>query len=821
MTQNVQQHVEQRTLIIGAGEVANSVIQAFRRRLAERRGEQLAVTCLAVIGQQEQITQQGEWKVITLPVGPTVTTRHQAQQALIAARPAITSALAELLAQISRLRLPASNLHSRLPNRHEEVAIHVIATLYDPLGSAIFLDLAAWARHIVSQRLNVPAQVTGWLFFPDLLVEDDPSPVMAQTYATLLELDGRMRDRARSSSHIAQGVSGAVGSMVSHQMLNIGQSSEQVFDGGCYLFGALNGHGLALWKPEYRIELAAEALLQSTGGLLSMSADQAMTVLCSTGGRPQGYGGVGLAAWVYPGHALAEILSCSLASELLSACLEPDSSLHTRAEDMSLEAESFLLRFAADAAENLPPAGWLEEAEVWRALTGRLSPRRVHKFRQDMEDEAAKKLEPLAVRRPALDAKAVATGKGLAEKLEQFVARTLDRSETGRLAEAATFLAEIEQQVSVLQIEVERAADGCWKELEELDAQIERTGAKMEEMAARFPVIDAHDRLDWRSLLHVMRSPRRLIRLFQIYRELGQLGANYSSLLARQMALAIEVLQRDLLNEAYDEAQKEIEAQRALVTQLVEAVSTAKRSLGSGSVGEVPPHRNPVALEQMVGDSFGLEQCVLTPESIEDLYSSIRGDLTERLAGFQERHPLSAWLRSRASADIIAAACSEYAHGQCQALEQIAVDELVVRSLPSPQDRMEALRVLVALSSPFLAWDETRLRDTGHQFLRIQTTLGTGTGMPCTLLEGINNPASVGSARTHPGSRGDSRPLQVVATGENQRVTAITTVRGLPLAAVGGLEEYAAAYCDADRESLHVDGSWRDWPDLVEGVVDE
>ncbi|MFQ6058274.1 MAG: tubulin-like doman-containing protein [Anaerolineae bacterium] len=848
-------HRVQRTVIIGAGAMGLAVIQAFRRRLVERWGELPTVACLAVVGKAGGAP-DNSLPTVSLPVRAESATRPEAQEALRAAGPAVITPLVEALTRVSRIsQREPFQLRGWSAKWSGEVAFYVVAALDDPLGGGVFLDLAYLARHLASQRLNAPAGLTGLLLLPDALNPDDPRPALARAYAALRELDAWM---GLHNGYTAQWGDG----------LRV-QGWGPAFDRGCYLLEALNAEGLGLEEPGERVEFAAEALLQLAVTPLGAGCESPLTPLWSMGERPHDYGALGLAAWVYPGRALAERLARRLAGEILSAWLDGTEGRGERGEERLTFSNS---NFHLDAAEALLPAELLREAGLWRPLRSRLSLMRAKRFRQDLEDEAAERLECLAARRPDLDRRAEALAGELSERLARAVAQRLDLAAPGRLAEVEAFLTEVEQHLARLRAQTEQAADAHWKDLEALDVQLERVGGEMDALAARFP------EPNWRAALAILRSPRRLLGLILAYRDLARAGAAYGALLARQMAVATEVLRRDLVVEAYEGALKGVQDQRTQVASLAEAIRAAQESLAPGSEtrrqGGMP--KSPLAPLSVYGSlGFGLERSILTPESVEALYASVCGDhstgsprrslsravttqaviaskakqspsrkeeiasspktllamtraeqlprakprgsgqaladpsaspSTSLRAGLRTslladiaraQGPLSAWLEMEPDGQAIATACLDYTRRRCQVLDQITVDELLIKSLGDARGRTEALRGLVELASPFLGWDETRLRGAEHQVLRTCTTLGLGDGVASPLLEGL----------------GDLTWAQVVATGEGQRVTALTVVRGLPLAALAGLEEYAAAYRAADPASLHVDSDWADLPD--------
>lgn len=796
MVEDKAQHRTQRTVVIGAGDVGLAVVRAFRRRLVERWGDLPTVACLSIVG--KSAAPDEDLPTVSLPIQCESATRTEAQEALRVAGPGVVRTLVEALIRISRIsQRTCSQLKGQSTNWSQEVAFYVVAALDDPLGGGVFLDLAYLARYLASQRLNAPAGVTGLLFLPDTLNLGDPQPAMARTYAALRELDAWMGPH---NGYTAQWNEG----------LRV-QGWGPVFDQGCYLMGALNSEGLGLEGPPERIELAAEALLQLAVTPLAADCESSLTPLQSTGERPHNYAALGLAAWVYPCQALVEGLARRLAGEILTAWLSGDVDRSTSTPDgwktADHNAAAFLTgcnRGVADVAETLLPAELLREAGLWHPLTPRLSPLRAKRFRQDLEDNAAERLESLAAQRSELDRCAKTIGVELSDSLAQAVVKCLDRAVPGRLVEAEAFLTEMEQHLAQLLTETQQAADAYWKDMETLDDKLEHVGQEMDRLAAFFP--DPN----WKAVLAILFRPQRLIRLVLAYRDLNRAGATFAALLAQQMAMAVEVLRRDLVAEVYQEALKGLAEQQARVSCLAGAICAAQQILAcdyeAGRQGDnwsISPH-HPWPAAGSLG--FVLERSVLTRESVEALYALVRSvhpasseqalaDLLADMAKVQG--PLSTWLRMEPSGEAIAKACWDYAHGRCQRLKHVTVDQLVLESLGSKQELMEALRSLVELASPFLGWDETRLRESERQVLHSCAVLGLGDGTASPLLKEL----------------GDIPWAHVVATSDNWRVIALRVMRGLPLAALAGLEEYAAAYYATDPKSHHADPDWADLPE--------
>jgi len=779
MKQRAVQRQKQRTLIIGAGRTGLAVVQALQRRLAKRRLEASSLACLAVVGNDESPTTVEEpggcqLRVVTLEACSAATSRLEARKALGAAQTAITAALVGALGQVSRISAHLPGLQGSYPRWSQDVAVYVVAALDEVVGGAVLLELASLVRRLIGQRLNVAAEVTGLLFLPDPSLSDDPSPAMARNYAALRELEAGMRSK-----------SGARTSARNKEPL---QAEEPAFQGGCYLLGAFNGEGLCLEKPRDRIELAAEALLQLALTPLGSGPAAPLTVWQGVGTRPQSYMALGLSAWVYPRHVLGDMLAHRLAGEILSAWLEGGTAPSPAEEDISAAADVFVTEGMARAEEALLSLEALAESDLWRPLTTCLGWKRIRRLAQDLEDEAAARLEPLATQRPELDRQADVFGTEMAKRLAQSWTLRLDRAAPGGLAEAMLFLAEVQQRLADLKARLEAAADAGWQNLERLDVQLTSTREALQALVACFPQPSVRAVL---GLCH----PRRLFRLVMAYRQVPSVSSRYSALLARQMAVAMKVLQHDLLVRVCERVQEDGQKQQAQLTALQKILGEARQELYTA--GEQMSD-TPVA---QWGIRFSLERSVLTPETVERLYTLVRGELDERLAEVaSSQGTLSAWVRTQPDTSAVADLCLEYAHQRCQELDGVTVDELLLDVLPNADLRAEALRGLVALASPFLGWDETGLQDAEFQGFRKRVLIGPGEGTASPLLEGV----------------GDVPGAEVVATGDSQRVTVLSVVRGLPLTALAGLGEYADAYQRLESADLHTTPEWRALPDLLD-----
>jgi hypothetical protein len=107
MVQSRAQHQGQRTVIIGAGAMGLEVLQAFRRRLAERWSDLPSMTCLAVVGEAGAAPDNG-LPTVSLPLSAESVTRSEAREAVRAAGPAVIAALVKALTRVSRISQRAS-----------------------------------------------------------------------------------------------------------------------------------------------------------------------------------------------------------------------------------------------------------------------------------------------------------------------------------------------------------------------------------------------------------------------------------------------------------------------------------------------------------------------------------------------------------------------------------------------------------------------------------------------------------------------------------------------------------------------------------------
>lgn len=754
-----------RRLIIGIGPAGLAIVQAFRRRLEERWGSlPSSVACLAVVGGAAQAACHEECSgvmTVALPlpvVAQSDSTPQQVRQAVWQGGPAIVSLLAEAMAQISRIgRAETFQVALKPANHSPELTCYLITALDDALGSAAFLDLAYLVRHLAHQRLNAPAQVSGLLLLPDTLQPEDPRPALARCQAALHELDAKMRPH---DGHVTPW----------DEAVGMVQGWGPAFDHGCYLLGALNGRSLSLAQPEERSEFAAEALLQLAITPLGARCDSPLPAAWREDEEeaPHSYAGIGVAAWVYPSQALIEASARRLAGEILAAWLEEPGPSPAQEAVTAREAAAFLARCRtapADVAEAILPAARLQVAGLWQPSALQLNLAHPGEFRPALEQEISARLDPLVARRPAMDGEARELGSALASNTAVALGQCLDIALPGRLPAAQAFLVEVEGRLRQLLAEVKATAQEHWQDLQALEAQAAQVAGEMDRLAASLP------EADWRGLWRLVRRSRQWLALGRAARDLGRAGALYGALLARQLGATIEVLRCDLASEMLESALQGLEGQRGRLSALQTAIQAAQ-ALAPG-----PPARLCGAL------GFGLEQSVLTPDLIEELYTWARGSLADVLQEIaQGPDRLSAWPGADPDGEDVVGVYLDYARQRCSRLDEVSVEDLLARVIGNdPWRRSEALQGLLASASPFLAWDETRLRDLEQQVVYDCAVIGLPLGASVSTAAGLSSPLLEGL--------GEILWAQVTTAGERQRVTALTTVQGLPLAALTGLDD--------------------------------
>ncbi len=829
---------QQRTLVIGAGQVGTATVQNFQARVLERWGDIPTVACLAVTAEGTVTGLAGELPILELPMDTGSDTREQARQLLRAHTDDLLPILLGRLAELSRPSGPLSGPASGRPNADRtetrrsrprphlrrtnlaggslpEIVICLVAALDDPIGGGTLLDLAHLVRQLIHQRLNAVPVTTGLLLLPDGLALADPEPALARAHATLHEIDavrnrwGRSPDGALSGSvgpvHSAQpvprplprpllsdvlslskGLSRGL-SKVSKQALSAADGSRpdllsgSPFNGGCYLLGTTDAAGWRMDQPDERIAFASEALVQLVLSPLDELCQNHLSAW-STDQRLHNYATIGLASWVFPRQTAADLLAHRLATEVLEAWLA-DSAVE--AEGAGADAVAFLAEHSLDPGsvmESLLPYALLEETGLTRLAEPQVSLSGVRRLRQAMEDDAADRLEILAERRPAMDEAADALGRWLAAVARADVVQQIDRPEPGRLSAGEALLAGIETHLETQRTELENIADTHWTTLERIDAELDRVGQEIEKLGARFP----EPRIG--ALVRILVSPHRLLRLALSYRQLTHALTTYRSLCIHKMDTVFQVLRRDLAVRAYDAALENLREQRTHLTRLEQVLCQAhelvdaelSRKLGNLREG---------------GSTF--EYSLLTPTVLDQLYALVSTDPGEMLAKLSEQlGSLSRWLGNTPDAAGVRDACLVYARQRCQVVESLSITQVLLNFHGlGDVTAKQGLLVTTPGAGQKPVPDDTRwsirealyeLSETAIPFLtwdETQLAEAEREGLQVTTMLGT----AEGTASPLLGDAGELPWSFIMTTGDATRITALTVVRGLPLKAIVGL----------------------------------
>lgn len=707
-----RQRPTRRTLVVGVGPRGQAILQALQRRLDERGRSEPRLALLAVDGQVED--GQGGAQ--------------------------LTAALVAQLMAISRVQ-PGASVWSGPAKLSPEIDVLVAAALDDPDVGDCLLDIVYLVRHLTRERLNAAAQVTGLLMLPDLDADGDPEPAQAASLAVLQRIDQVM------GAHDGWVTRWEGGPAV--------EGWGPPFDRGCFLLSPLNGQSLALGSPEERNEMAAEVLqVLATTDAARLCETPASAAAWRWGTRARGYGGVGVAAWVFPVERLIEHASRRMAVELLESWQTPR---RDGPCDWAEQAAAFWQSAGASSAAlvaQVLPGDLFDQGALWQPLDCRVTPATARWLRQALDEQMAARLEGISAQRPALDQQAEAIGQGLAQRLADALGRVLDMPAAGRLPEAEAWLAAAIASLRAAQQENAAAGAAAWQALEAIEGELEQTGQRLEACAAAggFP------EPGWRAWAAVLLRPRRLWALAQALPDLQRLAASFAALLLRQTDAALVVLRHDLIDGAYEAALTEAHRQSACVTMLRQAAAAAQDRL----------HPPPDAPTGALG--FSLEMSALAPAMVEELYRQMRGAPAELLAAAAASPArLGGWPGVDVDSEDLAGAALDCTRARCRALlAGMSIDDLVVQALPDPQARLEALRDLVESASPFLPWDETRLTGDDQDVVYSCALLGLGDGAAAGALSGM----------------GEVLFGQVLTTGDQRRVTALCAVQGLPLAAI-------------------------------------
>jgi len=707
------------------------VVREFAERLLKRRGAPLSVRCLGITcGPQGENPPPPPLGAKALNLVGSPDRRAEGPAPLQGQGDQIRRAIVEALAEISGAGYPGGGGLLLAPT--EEWVIGWVVPLDDPWAGRALLDAVTLAQELVVHRLGVEPVMLGALLPPDLLDPDLDERALVQSYATLLEL-----------GH---------------------ESSTPAFNAGCYLLGAPPGPS----GPAHRIAFIAEGLYQlllcPLGQVVRAKAESAAlldpTPTCSL---------FALAAWVYPAEEAVDSLSRRLARELVEALLgegleetptgeKPSSGQGSLAgHDLTPEA---LIR-ALLPADLLAEWRWMAPLEVrleWPDLT---------RWRLEVEEEMEERLEALHTRHQVLKHRAQEMAKAMAHRLQAAVLRGLDEG-SGVLPICGRFQ-RLMEGIKEAQEGQEEAAEAGFEALEELEGELERWAQRGEELAARIPQ-------SWPALLRLLILPHRWLDTWRNWRGLNRVAGLYSALLHRRLDQVLTIMGHDLVAETYKELIPCLEHWSKGVGNLAYALRAARKALEEE--GEEEPGEG-------VDSGRADGRSLLTAELWQELCGRVATDLDQLLAKVRrEEGPVCRWLRESWDRERLAKLFLAQAALHCAPLREFSVEDLILARYPEPEERLEALKELVAAATPPPAFDEAALQEGQGREMAL---LGVGAPLSPSLEQQVEELPL---------------PLRVILNGDPYRWTILRALHGLPLGAITFVQEAQAAYRRKERLSV-------------------
>ncbi len=334
------------SIVIGAGQRARRAVGQFARCLVEQR---LQHTCILPIlldkPQPEtpapapegafhlwlhppQFDDQAwpHWlptALIDLPPAQRECTRAWAKAAFHQQADTIQEFLVDRIPRLSALDTVSRLREPRLrePQLRErgytlaagtDIDIYILADLTDPLGSSVFIE-SACLLDLVCRQLGLVPRMAGLLFLPSAT---SPAPAEeAMAYAALKELEyantaGMWGEKLGTAGLGTQ---------------RTARGSGGLFDMGCYLLDTVNESGYTLKDELQQVEIAAEWLcamiLQGVAATLRRKLDPRYRA-AKLGGKSRGYAGVGLTVRYTPTAELADWAAARLAGDVLSRLVD-------------------------------------------------------------------------------------------------------------------------------------------------------------------------------------------------------------------------------------------------------------------------------------------------------------------------------------------------------------------------------------------------------------------------------------------------------------------------------------------------------------------
>lgn len=794
-----------RTLVLALGERGLAIVQAWHARLSERRAgdrddhltgqlEKLPYNGLPIASLG--LTSSVDGADLQPDDSETILTVH----ASISADPPeiwatlddyideVIAGIVTGLADISQIQGVGASSGLRSP----EVDVYLIAALDDPLAS-ILIDVAYLVRQLVDRRLNTSAHLSGMLLLPDPLVLDDPRPALARTYAVLKTVDSYM------GAHDGYRRSYADGPVV--------DGWGPVFNGECFLIGALNRDGLRLADSKSREHLVAEALLQLIATSLGRTVLVAEPVLRRIGRRP-GYASLGISSLVYPATAIHEYLSCRLAHEILATwASEP-----TIKSDAT-QATAFLTDndFSPESVRDIVlPREVLAEAGVGYPIRVEQSWERLDTLRSAIDGVVARRLEVLDDQREQLEQVAEALAVDLAHQVSRHLAKQLNHPQAANLRHSLTFLEALQRECLTLAQREAEQAEGRWNAFQSASEEVDAIGEHLVEvttkLASCWPIT-------LRGLVGLLK-PQRWLEIWRMWHAVRRTKMAYIVHLERQIELTVDILQADLVMHYLEEAAAQAGSWERRLGGLLDTIEVAIADLARDHAITHDAEDEPASLHhssltcllqflrsaQDFGPSAHFEWSVLSPHQVETLYEETIDDPTEELLAFaNSQGRLAAWMERAMDASEVRAAVLAFTRRRLRSVRDVTVGQMLATHYPGVDRQRGVIEAIFDAAGSFISWDETVLRVDEGEGVRAAGALG----VPSSDAERVKEMIQPGPQST-----------PVVPTADPYRITALRLVRGIPLAAISIIHEASTCYQQVpELAMLHGDPNDIDLPD--------
>ena len=402
----------------------------------------------------------------------------------------------------------------------------------------------------------------------------------------------------------------------------------------------------------------------------------------------------GLAAWEFPLEPLKEHLARRWQREVLGRLLVPP-------DGDEGAAVAFLERHGQAGVP------WPQETSPRFRVAGDIWATPVLDLVRTLRQEIDQAVETERSRLDALVAQGEeALGPTCSEAQDALAAEVDALLDGPGLGMAGGFLAALEETAQLRAIQLEQEAGRCSIRLRELDGPADEAGKVLDELTARFPPFR------WRVLLGLALRPWRLLRLWLLYREIGQRAGVYLTYRQSQWSLQAEVFERQWQSAFYTRLAQAAREDKEAIAQLIARLEqlqerlTSDPTLSSSASLTVNSAEGP-APEQSLAQR--LEAAALPASLASYFYRQVTSDGKAAPAGLLALYgPLSRLVRDGWEAKTLGLVLAEHAQEQFAFLNEVRLDELLARTYSGAELRRR-LAVLVDAAAPWWACDEAAL----------------------------------------------------------------------------------------------------------------